>query len=171
MSDHVKQTIADLQAELAEQEQVVLDQKRLINSLCKRAKIPPIYGDAELILSGGPTLAIQSDQFYGRPLAACIREILELRRTSKQGPVTINELYDALNDGGFKFETKNEENSKRGLRQSLTKNNATFHKLPNGKFGLLEWYPSAKATKPKNGNDTSDGNNGAEAPAEEEEPT
>lgn len=149
MADHIKQTIADLQAKLKEQEAAVLDSKRLINNLCKLAGMPEMYAEAELQAASGPSLSIQSDQFYGQPLSTCIRQILEMRRALKQGPATVNDIYDSLAAGGFKFETKNEDNAKRGLRISLTKNTAIFHKLPNGKFGLLEWYPSAKAAKPK----------------------
>jgi hypothetical protein len=156
MSEHVKQTIADLQDELRQQEQSVIETKRLINTLCKRAGMDPIYGDAELAISSGPSLSIRGDQFYGQPLATCIREILEMRKALNQGPATVNEIYDALATGGFKFETKNEDNAKRGLRISLTKNTSIFHKLPTGKFGLLEWYPNAKAAKPKDDGDDDD---------------
>jgi len=106
-------------------------------------------------LQSGPSvnLAIQSDQFYGQPLASSIRTILELRKALNQGPATINEIHAALVEGGFGFETKNEDNAKRGLRISITKNTSLFHKLPNGKFGLLEWYPNAK--QPKAGKATS----------------
>jgi hypothetical protein len=33
------------------------------------------------------------------------------------------------------------------MRISLAKNSSLFHKLPTGKFGLLEWYPNAKPLK------------------------
>jgi hypothetical protein len=150
MSDHVRQTIADLQFKLKEQEAAVVDTKRLINNLCGLLNEPSLYLD--LSVTEGPSLSIQSDQFYGQPLAASIREILEMRRTLKQGPATVNEIFTALETRGYKFETKNEENSKRSLRISLSKNTAAFHKLPNGKYGLLEWYPSAKPAKPRDVN-------------------
>lgn len=61
--------------------------------------------------------------------------------------------------------TRDEENAKRGLRVSLTKNSVTFHKLPNGKYGLLDWYPGAKTKRPRNGttNDAADDDNGIDA--------
>ena len=70
MSDHIRQTIADLQKSLIEDEQKVLDKKRLINQLAQHAGIGAIYSNAEL--QSGPTvnLAIRSDQFYGQPLAS-----------------------------------------------------------------------------------------------------
>src|SRR5580700_10087658 len=139
MSDHIRQTIADLQKALAEDQRKVLDKKRLINQLAEHAGMGRIYTDTELQSGPSVNLAIQSDQFYGQPLASSIR--------------TINEIHAALVEGGFGFETKNEDNAKRGLRISITKNTSLFHKLPNGKFGLLEWYPNAK--QPKAGKATS----------------
>ena len=147
MSEHLKQTIADLQSELHEQERNVTETKRLINQLCKRAELPPMYADAELEARNGVGLSIRSDQFYGQALSTAIREILEMRKALNRGPASVNELYDDLIKGGYKFDTKNEDNSKRGLRISLTKNTSIFHKLPNGGFGLLEWYPNAKTAK------------------------
>ena len=147
MAEQIKSAIAVLQTELKEQEQQVIETKKLINSLCKRSGMPPMYADAELNASGGVPLTIRSDQFYGQPLAPSIREILQMRRALNRGPATVNEIYDALHEGGFKFETKNLDNAKRGLRISLMKNTAVFHKLPNGQFGLLEWYPNVKARK------------------------
>ena len=147
MAEQIKGAIEVLLTELKEQEQQVVETKKLINSLCKRSGLPPMYADSDLNVSSGVPLSIRSDQFYGQPLAGSIREILQMRRALNRGPATVNEIYEALHEGGFKFETKNVENSKRGLRISLMKNTAVFHKLPNGQFGLLEWYPNVK--KPK----------------------
>lgn len=149
MADHIRQTIADLQKRLAEDEKKVLDSKRLINQLSDMAGIPKPYADNELAEPGsGVSLTIRSDQFYGQPLASCIRDILEMRKALNQGPATINEIYDALVEGGFEFDTKNDENAKRGLRISISKNTTTFHKLPrNGRIGLREWYPNVRSKK------------------------
>lgn len=151
MSDHVQQTIADLQVKLGEQEAAAIKTKRLINTLCEVANIPLLYQDSELESGGGIALSIQGDQFYGQPLSTCIRNVLEMRRTLKQGPATVNEIHSALVQGNFQFDTKTEDNAKRNLRISLTKNTAIFHKLPNGKFGLLEWYPNVKPSRQRAG--------------------
>ncbi len=143
------QAIARLQAKLREQEQGVIKTKLGINFLCEEAGKPPMFRAAELQVGSGVALSIRSDQFYGQPLATCIRQVLEMRKALNQGPATVNEIYDALIEGNYQFDTKNEDNAKRGLRVSLTKNNVTFHKLPDGKFGLLEWYPMAKGPKRK----------------------
>lgn len=169
MDEGLSQAVALLEAQLKKQERAALDTKRAVNAIYMAAGESPRYSDSDLGESTGPSLAIRSDQFYGQPLAASIREVLEMRRALKQGPATVNELYEALLQGGFKFDTKNEDNSKRGLRISLTKNTVTFHKLPNGKFGLLEWYPNAKSAKPKvNGEPEGDDDAGSiDAPEED----
>lgn len=143
MSDHVQKTIADLEAKLKAQLSEVQDTKRFINQLCGLAGIAPRYA-IEVEPSSGASLSIRSDQFYGQPQATCVKDILQMRKTLDKGPATINEIYSALIEGGFAFETRNEENAKRGLRISISKNTALFHKLPNGKIGLKDWYPNAK---------------------------
>ena len=147
VDESARQYLAVLQGKLKEQEQAVLETKRLMNTICRLHNEPPMFSDAELNTTSGPSLSIQSDQFYGQPLASGIRQILEMRKSINQGPATVNDIYDALKEGGYKFETKNDDNARRGLRISLMKNTATFHKLPNGKFGLLEWYPGVKPAK------------------------
>ena len=153
MSDHVRQTIEDLKGTLRQQQEAVNKTKALINQLCSVAGMPPMYTDVELEGAAGAPMGVLSDQFYGRPLATCTKEILELRRRLNQGPATINELYAALLEGGFKFDTKNDENAKRNLRISVTKNTALFHKLPNGKIGLTEWYPKVRKGKDEGGDE------------------
>lgn len=142
MSD-AKELLAKLQADIRKQEEETAGDKRFANRLAEKLGLPPVYAIVEATETSVP-LSIQADQFYGQPLAGAIRTILEMRKALKQGPASLNDIYSALVAGGYKFETKNEENSKRGLRQSLTKNVGTFHKLPNGLFGLTDWYPKIK---------------------------
>jgi hypothetical protein len=146
-NSHIQQTIEHYQAKLGEQEKTVIKTKLLINQLSSDAGLPPPYPDAESESETSASLSIESDKFYGQPLAKSIRKILEMRKALSQGPATVNEIYNALINGGYAFDTLNVENAKRGLRISLTKNTATFHKLPNGRFGLLEWYPRVKPIK------------------------
>lgn len=147
MSDHIQRTIADLQVRIREKEASIRKDKAFINHLCEMEGLDPVYADADEQSERGVSLSIRGDQFYGQPLAACIREVLEMRKALNQGPATVNELFAALTEGGFAFDSKNDDNAKRGLRISLTKNTATFHKLPTGKFGLLEWYPGVRAPR------------------------
>lgn len=148
MSDHFEKTIAEMQKTLTNQESEVLKTKEMINRLCEFAGKPPLYSDAELQPSS-QTGITRSDQFYGKALASSVRDILDMRNVSGVGPATVREIFEALKEGGYHFETKNDKNAMRGLRVSLSKNVGTFHKLPNGEFGLLAWYPKAKQSKPK----------------------
>ena len=149
MSDHIKATIKDLQAELQKAEAAVVEKKKLINMLCSHAGMPPMYANADLESSSGLALSIRSDQFYGQSMITAMRQVLEMRKALDQGPATVNELHAALVEGNYVFDTKDEANAKRGIRISVTKNSAIFHKLPNGKVGLLEWYPNVKVPKGK----------------------
>lgn len=170
MSDQLKAAIATLQGELALQEEEVANTKRLINQLAKRAGLPPPYGDAELLARSG--LSFSPDQFYGQPLHIAMRTLLEMRKASNPGagPASVNQIFDALREGGYQFDAKNDENAKRIIRIMLTKNSGVFHKLPNGHYGLLSWYPGAKAAKVKTkGEDaTGNGTNGDDGDADDD---
>lgn len=146
----IDSTIADLHRLLKEQEEAVRGTKRTINSLLAMAGRDHLYSEAEIAARGEGSLAdIRGDKWYGQPLAKAVREYLAMRRAANLGPATIAEIHDALAQGGFVFEAKTEDYAKRGLRQSLSKNTSTFHKLPGtGKFGLTAWYPNAKHEKP-----------------------
>ena len=54
-----------------------------------------------------------------------------------------------LEAGGFDFKATDwkEKDYLRMLALSLAKNNAKFHKLPNGTFGLLSWYDQSVINK------------------------
>jgi hypothetical protein len=91
--------------------------------------------------------ALRADQFYGRVLTTAAREYLEMRNSANLGPATPREIFSALSDGGFKFETKNEDNAITNIRATLRKNSSIFHRLPNNEYGLLSWYPNAKAVR------------------------
>ncbi len=137
--------ITGLVAVIEAAEEKLAEQKRVVNGLCLSAGRPILYADIER--KTGDLIFIRTDEFYGQPLATAMRSVLEKKRAGGNGPATVREIYDALVSGGFKFEAK-DENALRGLRQSLTKNSAVFHKLPNGSYGLLEWYPNAKPARP-----------------------
>jgi hypothetical protein len=145
MSDHIAKTIAEMMAKVDEAEKEVVQLKQLVNLLCEQNGAMPVYHieDSPSVAIG----AIRSDQFYGQPLATCISTYLEGRKAANLGAASVSEIHDALEKGGYHFETKSADNAKRNLRISLAKNTAKFHKLPNGRFGLLEWYPQAKQPK------------------------
>lgn len=144
MNEKLTAAIEALQEELQLQMSAVADTKRMINGLLRRNGQDPIYEDAtETAISS----SIRADQFYGKPLATAAREYLEIRRN--KGAVESVEILQGLQSGGFDFTTTGwkEKDYHRMLAISLAKNTSMFHKLPNGTFGLLSWYPNASARK------------------------
>jgi hypothetical protein len=133
---------------LKEQEAKVIETKKVINGMCGLAGQPPMFADAELMNQSSPT-GIRSDQYYGQALTSVVRQILKDRKATGLGAMSVADIHKAMVKGGYEFETANTDNAKRSLRISLTKNSAVFHKLPNGDYGLREWYPNVKDAKPK----------------------
>jgi hypothetical protein len=142
MSDHIVQTISDLEKKVQEYESNALRVKTTINELCSMAGIPKRYASGDLEPTGGG-FNIRSDQFHARPLATIVREYLEMRKRVDLGPATVDEIFDALAQGGYESGAKTDAIAKISLNNSINKN-PIFYKLPNKRWGLLEWYPKAK---------------------------
>jgi hypothetical protein len=113
---------------------------RMVNDLLKLQGKDPLYPDPDATTSQG-SQKIRRDQFYTYGLSTAVREFLNMRKSV--GPATLDEIYAALVNGSFQFDA-DEANAKPALKQSLTKNTAIFHRLPNGSYGLAEWYPGRK---------------------------
>jgi hypothetical protein len=133
---------------LEAQEIQVIETKKTVNRLCEWADIPARYPDLDFSPSK-PTCTgvVRGDEYYEKPLAWVVRQILEARHGAGLGPATVDEIYAAMEDGSYQFEIPDRETAKRGLHISLAKNSSTFHKLPSGKFGMREWYPGVKEPK------------------------
>jgi hypothetical protein len=140
--------IAALQADLAELDRKSRELKGTINVLCKHAGQPELYTNIEAETGAATVAGIKADTFYGKTIATAAREYLEMRRASNLGPATPRQIYEALIEGGYQFEAKTKDIAMVGLRSNLRKNSKTFHRLPNGQYGMLSWYPNAKAAKP-----------------------
>ena len=146
MSDHILKTIEDLTAQLREQERAVQETKRSINNLLKLAGMPARFGDDAIDASSIGTL--QGDEFLGKTQIIAARMLLDRRKAMGLGPATPTEIYEGLLAGGYKFDTQDVGNRKRGLAGTFSKNTAVFYRLDNGKIGLLAWYDGVKAKKP-----------------------
>ena len=144
---HTEQTIEDLENELKELESKAQRIKNAINSLYELIGQPRRY--EEITTEKHRAAIARPDQYYGRPLATVVAEVLESRKEKGFGAATLDELFVELSSGGFKFEGKDEGIQKRGLAITMGKNTAKFHKLPNNTWGLTDWYPKAKEGKEK----------------------
>jgi hypothetical protein len=153
MSEHVAQTLEDVKQAVAELERQLAEKKRMANWLSiEMAGGPPIYeitesSDAKPQV-GLPT---RGDEFVGMKASSAFRKVLEMQDC----PLDVNEIYDALLKGGYQFDTKTATNAKNSLRVTLSKNSSIFHKLTNGKYGLVKWYGNVKTSNGKRKSDDS----------------
>ncbi|HTV62709.1 MAG TPA: hypothetical protein VMH30_09085 [Verrucomicrobiae bacterium] len=143
MSDEISNTIEVLVKKVAAKEEEANKLKRLVNELCVEAGVAPHY--ASIADSEGTIASIRADHFYGQTVTAAIRKYLEIRKASNLGAATVSDIYAALRDGGFKFGSKTEDIAKIVVANNLRKSSSIFHRLPNGQYGLLVWYPNAKS--------------------------
>lgn len=128
--------------------------KRHVNQMCLDAGQSIRYANISSS-EGGDLASIRKDTFYGLAISGAAKKYLEMRKAANMGAASFSEIFAALKDGGYKFDAKDDENAKNGLRISLRKNSSIFHRLPEGNsYGLLAWYPNAKP--PKDGDDADD---------------
>jgi hypothetical protein len=167
MKEAIQPALELIQGQMKPLEEQLALKKKLINALLESVGEPPMYADVSSP-SSAATLPIRGDQYFGRPMATVVREILERRKAQGSGAMPLNDLYDTMKAGGFEFSTKEEANAKTAVATTLGKNVA-FIKVPNtGHWGLAEWYPGAKRNK---GDDADKSEKAGEAKTAEVKPT
>ena len=112
----------------------------------------------------GDTVSIRSDSFFGMSVPQAVKKYLGMTGRVPKSP---NDITETLKRGGQEQATYN--NVYTALKRA-----PDVVKLPNGDWGLLEWYPSLKkkqrlsgegeAEEPENNAevDSSTGNGGGE---------
>ena len=146
MSTELQGAINFLVKNIEKKSQDLAENKRTVNSLCREAGLEPMYADSEFAGTGFSGLpSIRSSQFYGKTPTVAAREYLDLRGES----VPLDEILEALQRGGFDFESQNWNETMRlkNLGISMGKNSSIFHRLPNDTWGLIKWYPNVKPKK------------------------
>ena len=146
MDESIEKAIGVLKQKVEQKAKELDEAKRAVNQLCICIGEPPIYRLDENSEIGQLTTDLKGHEYYMKPLATVITNILE-RRGEKGGPATIKEIYEQMKAGGYLFKAESDVNAMRGIRESMSKNTQTYHKLPNGKFGLLKWFPEVKEKK------------------------
>jgi hypothetical protein len=119
--------------------------ERMINELLSDLGEPTKYSSAlDQSASAGGGGRKKRSRYYGKPLATAVRMYLD---TLEEQPASPAEILAELEAGDFDFDAMNwqKEGRLRSLAMSLSKNTTTFHRLPSGAFGLVDWYPNAKA--------------------------
>lgn len=158
--DKYQAAVEALLEEIEEKSREIAETKRIVNGLLRRAGQPPMFSDIAVDESGAGS--IRPDMFYGRPLSTAVRELLELRGGRNRGALSSEEIVKGLETGGFDFKglgwsTKDAERI-RVMSITLAKNSQIFHRLPNGRFGLLAWYPEVSKRSDRAGKQRVSGN-------------
>jgi hypothetical protein len=137
MSERLSGAVEELELELQSQLQAVAATKKLINSLLSRMGEQPRYSDVAVEGVG----AMRSDEYYGKTVTQAAAMYLERRHQA----ISVDDITKGMEQGGFDFAPLNwSDNARvRNVAISLSKNPGTFHKLPNGTWGLTAWYPGA----------------------------
>jgi hypothetical protein len=146
IDDPYQKVLDDFLKKREEQLAQVTNTERAINLLNQTMGQEPMFPNAGGELAR-PQLGVRKDQFYGKPLATAVTEILKPRGHA----VEPEKILEELKAGGFDFRVtgwKNEKQWLRGLSISLAKN-PKFHRLPSGAFGLAEFYPNVMSKKAK----------------------
>jgi hypothetical protein len=137
MTAHIDATIQTFLGKLEEHQGSARKIKATVNQLLELDNRPPMFTDVDL--ESKPTLLnIRRDQFFGRPLATCVKEILEARGAANKGGATTDELFEVLKQGGFDFDST-PGHALRNLGITIGKN-MDFRRTPSGVWGLREWY-------------------------------
>jgi len=151
MSDHLLRTVAEMEAEVAIKEIELLQLKTMINFLCARAGVPGKFEESALAPTAPRESAtIAPDRFHGRKLNTAITDYLSTRKSMNPnaGPAAAEEIHAVLLQGGYTFDQSKKDEQLHSLKTSLGKSSHTFRKLPNGTYGLSEWYErTPKRTK------------------------
>ncbi len=138
MANHTALSAAfdELMKEVEEHEQKATEAKKLVNALAKRlGRDEPFPNLSESPVSRSYVPA--PDDFANEPApAAAVRSYLE--RRGKAAP--LEEIFQALKDGGFAFQGKDDKANMNGLRIAVGKD-VKLEKLGGGAIGLSEWYP------------------------------
>lgn len=148
--DSVDKAIDELKAKMDEHLQAVAKIKSAINTLSDVAGRPMPYEDVNdaantVAAARKKTVEFKADEFFSKPLATCVKMVLQARATADLGPAKLEEIYAVMKKGGYHFEAKDEMDAMRGLGVSISKNSNLFVRLPaNGLIGLVEWYPNLK---------------------------
>ena len=136
---HFEQTIQAVREDINKLEQQLVEKKKLVNMLCAQADIPPVYGDADL-QADGESVVFQGDEYFKKALNSSIKDYMERRRKAGMGNPEAEDIYDGLIEGGYNEFPGDKESAVTGLKITLGKSSHTFVKLPNGGYGLVEWY-------------------------------
>jgi len=144
-----------------------------LNVLRAERGLPPYSPSPDGSGSSGPgSLDIKADTFFGKKQHTAAREYLQMRYGANLGPATPTEIFDALKEGGFRHDAKDDQTAKVGLRALLRRRTNVFVKVGDtGAYGLVSQYPDAKKNAGSASEKQADNTAPDQSDTEDEEPT
>lgn len=144
MSDHIVQTIDLLIADVTAKQKEISELQRTVNYLCIKAGIPEKFGHIDVGQAESPpiSLSIAPDRYHGMRLNTATTDYLKMRAAVNPNTraASAEEIYEALNKGGFSFDHASKDERMHSLKTSLGKSTHTFSQVQKGMYGLAEWY-------------------------------
>jgi hypothetical protein len=107
---------------------------------------PPYVVESAAEQGRGGRRAVKPDQFASATAPSSAARAYFEWRGKEAGAATLEEVYEALAAGGFRFESRDKDSAKSGLRIALGKD-IQIERLPNNYYGLSAWY-GGKRDKP-----------------------
>ena len=128
--------IADVEARIRSM-QMALDTLRQLRASALGEPAP-----APGTVSRPPEAEVQHDTFFGMTIADAARKYLTMMKATKSN----SDIAAALEQGGLKHSSKDFPSNVR----SIIGHREDFLRVPNGDWGLAEWYPGqGRGRKPK----------------------
>ncbi len=143
MTPEMKQAIDALEKKLEMAMSQVNEIKKMINQLHEFEGQKAPYTIEGVEMRG--TDSIAPDQFFGKGLATAVKEILK----AKGKAMPVQDIFDLLTKGGYRFDGVKGELRLRALSISLSKNTTDFVRIPSEDavgaiYGLVSFYPEMK---------------------------
>jgi len=171
MGKTISEAIAEIQGRIKDLEEQARPLKLQVNVLCEIDGLPALYPNVneESPSTTKPMgLRIRVDEFTADKLGRAVRRYLEMRKEAdpNNGPARIEDIKNALVEGGFDFRGKD---PMQAVSVSVGKSTHTFKKVnEQGHIGLAEWYGIVRtkskptSTTSVNTDDDLDGEDGTE---------
>lgn len=132
--------------EIEKVERDLLEMKRAANTFARRAGVEEPYPEAndERIRIA----RVRPDQFFGSPAPSTAARDFLLWRGRERGSAPLEEIHAALKAGGYDFGVRSDADARSNLKTALSKD-GQIYKLPNGTYGLRDWYNLRPEDTPK----------------------
>jgi len=90
MDTTTQATIEKVKIQIGALEEELTRKKQMVNSLCEMEGAPPVYPDADR-KSHSASIGFPPGQFYGKPVATSVKEILEQRGALNLGAISLDD--------------------------------------------------------------------------------